>query len=937
MEIGRVLEVSSRVGGNQVTANTPVGATILPVADVESFDEDGGTIMLDGLLYTYSSFDGDDSEDNETGWWLNLSTPLTVAVTTDDVAYAYPLAEEKWATVELDLEDDAITVRIDHSLQDMFEEGIRDGEEEQENVEMEMRDEEWVAVSIIAKTPSVNGNYIRPGTIEPPVIAPEETPTPVVTGGIGRFYIEMPELQDATSSNVEVHISTDPLLVPLFGNPATLAKTFNGTFSSVETMPDGTAFTPGAVYYFGIIAYNNGGVATASPVVSATLKTVSTEDISANAAWVGTMSVDRLTGGDLFADTVVAGSGGITARGATGESVGLKGSGFQVKGSNVLGNPVYIDFPTTGAPNIISSILKASTLEVEGSPGGKALSLFGESELAASAVFRLASAVASPTTAPVAVSDYPDNTIDWNGQPQPSSNSTIRGGTFADGFMYFFDSSPTSNRVYWMNPETAQVQGSANIRPLLVNAGNYEGAPYIQGMVKIGANWHVMYLGSQPGQGLDLMVARLNGTFTATVAGSWNPEFGSVEQIQNSQIGTDGTNVVIACRAFAIYTLNVCKYDPMAVPTNGAGAAYRVGNPVEIPLSRADWTNAGPLLGFIAQPVDLNPFRWIFVQRDRVMVWNSVNPTRITSEEWETPGSMSGMGWDGTRFWAMAGNVVYKHSTRKTQSAAWFANAKFNPAVAPALTQTSLASPATKVTIGARQFARVTTSFIGAQQSILYASQSSLYPSRTQLFYVDQNSNGTFLVETLPTQGNNPVAASTFPSNAPAMFISTDGGSYWKGDNSAKFRQLIIDTVAGSDVTTLAGNKPPLRIGDIAGLHMRIDGNEVVVMDNDNTQGRLIINANGPVNISGMVKTGVKASGNINADTDKEISVQFDTAFPTSGPVPVVTVTPQVSSLGSNPMASAVGVTRTGFTLVVRRGTTSPFDTMWTAIATNPS
>ncbi len=58
--------------------------------------------------------------------------------------------------------------------------------------------------------------------------------------------------------------------------------------------------------------------------------------------------------------------------------------------------------------------------------------------------------------------------------------------------------------------------------------------------------------------------------------------------------------------------------------------------------------------------------------------------------------------------------------------------------------------------------------------------------------------------------------------------------------SSTKFVVTAID-----DAAPTAGNKPPLRIGNIAGNHMRIDGEEIIAMIDDVTPGTLILNAPG--------------------------------------------------------------------------------------------
>lgn len=107
---------------------------------------------------------------------------------------------------------------------------------------------------------------------------------------------------------------------------------------------------------------------------------------------------------------------------------------------------------------------------------------------------------------------------------------------------------------------------------------------------------------------------------------------------------------------------------------------------------------------------------------------------------------------------------------------------------------------------------------------------------------------GTVLPGT-STPGTTPPASSTFTVNNPGQIMSATGNSYWKGDDTAKFYQLVLDS--NTDANTLTGNMPALRIGPPTGSHTRMDGNEVISMDNDTTQGTYYINIGGPTRIGG--------------------------------------------------------------------------------------
>lgn len=141
----------------------------------------------------------------------------------------------------------------------------------------------------------------------------------------------------------------------------------------------------------------------------------------------------------------------------------------------------------------------------------------------------------------------------------------------------------------------------------------------------------------------------------------------------------------------------------------------------------------------------------------------------------------------------------------------------------------------------------------GSTMPTLTGTVSSAWHLRETLTYP---STVAVVAPVATPSGDTPLntVTNTFSSvNAPSMIKSTTGNSYWKGDDSAQFYQLILKSSA--DVTTSAGNRPPLIIGNYTpggtiGAHMRLDGNEIAAMTNDSTQGALILNTGGQTNVS---------------------------------------------------------------------------------------
>lgn len=143
----------------------------------------------------------------------------------------------------------------------------------------------------------------------------------------------------------------------------------------------------------------------------------------------------------------------------------------------------------------------------------------------------------------------------------------------------------------------------------------------------------------------------------------------------------------------------------------------------------------------------------------------------------------------------------------------------------------------------------------GTTQPTLSGTVSTAWKNRATITY----DATTALIQSMVTPtGDRPMNSTTnnfSVINTPSMIQSSTGNSYWKGDDSAQFYQLILKSSA--DVTTTAGNRPPLIIGNYTpggtiGAHMRVDGNEIAAMTNDSTQGTLILNTGGQTNISDL-------------------------------------------------------------------------------------
>jgi hypothetical protein len=156
-------------------------------------------------------------------------------------------------------------------------------------------------------------------------------------------------------------------------------------------------------------------------------------------------------------------------------------------------------------------------------------------------------------------------------------------------------------------------------------------------------------------------------------------------------------------------------------------------------------------------------------------------------------------------------------------------------------------------------------------QARIYAAQSTTEPSLNPVnsawrlrATVTQPDTSTTILPTNSPSATTPVPTNSFSATGtvPGFIQTTSGDSFWKGDDSAQFKNLML--ISTGDVNTTWGNTPGLRIGAVNatgaanGTQMRIDNNEIgsYVIDNVNqtvsATSTLYLNKDGgDVNLTG--------------------------------------------------------------------------------------
>lgn len=94
-EHGRVLSVKDELRGSTLAQDELTGATTIHLDDVADFDDQGGTLTLDGVTYTWDAVD----DDLQT---VRLTSGLTGDVVQDTFAAVTPAVSDRWALVRVD-------------------------------------------------------------------------------------------------------------------------------------------------------------------------------------------------------------------------------------------------------------------------------------------------------------------------------------------------------------------------------------------------------------------------------------------------------------------------------------------------------------------------------------------------------------------------------------------------------------------------------------------------------------------------------------------------------------------------------------------------------------------------------------------------------------------------------------------------------------------
>ncbi len=197
--------------------------------------------------------------------------------------------------------------------------------------------------------------------------------------------------------------------------------------------------------------------------------------------------------------------------------------------------------------------------------------------------------------------------------------------------------------------------------------------------------------------------------------------------------------------------------------------------------------------------------------------------------------------------------------------------------------------------------------------------------------------SSTFVAQSAAAIESDAVSSSTM---LPKVRITGDGFAHFEnldvsGGGVASIQKLIVDS--STDANTGPNNEPPLRVGNINAVHLRIDNNEIVPMSSNSTPGVLNLGGGEEVTLNGVFNLGSfrqsTRSCNVTAANSQQgpFSVTFSPAFSSAMPIPIVMLTPNATN--SNATVAVRGITRAGFDIYVKRETAAAIDIGWAAFA----
>lgn len=391
-EYGTIVNVATTNVGEFLTADVATGSAVLPVSDASTFDETGGQLLLNGVVYRYTTIDLDQNVvilQTGGGLLLTLGSGVSAPALADDRVEIYPARPEKKALVDFGVEEgEAVYAIVPHDLTAVIPDGFREEGFREPVLVEERRIGELYVKDLAATKPDLTESVeVQLGDGSVPIASP----TPVVMGWVGALHVKWAAIISSDVVTYDVHISTVNDFTP---DSSTLVGSTAGTTFTIRSLPNDLLLAYSTTYYVKIIARDYDGPAPAGSQGSDQLQPITGPDIAASFVYAGTVYASQIEGGDISADLTLSGS----------IKTALSGGRTEI-----IGNAINIYDPT-GQPGIVlapeSSVFRGDA-EIGGLTVKNAMSIRGTAnELSTGGELLLAAGITAPSTPPSIVQDW---------------------------------------------------------------------------------------------------------------------------------------------------------------------------------------------------------------------------------------------------------------------------------------------------------------------------------------------------------------------------------------------------------------------------------------------------------------------------------------------------------------------------------------------------
>lgn len=755
------------------------GATTLVAVDPFPFDEDGGTLRVNEVTYTYTGWDDDTST-------ISLTTGLTAAAEAGDAVLLLPLETEMVAIVVEDESGEQIEADVRHSDASSLPEGpvvppvtaslVFDGDR-------------WLVDDIVGRTPTPDAGLLvgtlppgmGTGPTEPPTTAPGITVTPFAAGAIQADWAPVDGAR-----GYRVHASlVSP--VPLDGS-ALVATTSASRFTLSDLNGDPVPMD-GSLVYVVVEAINDLGIGPASAEGSAAARPAD-EFVSALFAYLGRVEAGQIDSGQIEADIAFINGSLTIGDPSTSHIVAEPGKGLVLYAAD--GSTPLVELRTDGQPSTFRGRVIADDISVLNG----ALLQGTANALSTNAVFTLQSAIADPQTPPALTAVT--ITQSWPSLPSGWQERGVFWNA-SDSRWYQLNYNSTT-KVATYRTITAAGAPSASTTLEALGTSTYPEFTLPNGIVRIGDYIYVMRLNTQGTKPFMLIKYQLNGEVV------WTGQAVEGESSDYACVGYNHSNgnLVIVRDRGTVVTYNVTGTYPTL--TSQFNPASSLSNDIPI-ASKLSYVGIGNF--------DYGASRCVIGTNGTFHVATLSGGLATKVGEWSTDGTSWGGGWNGTNFFTQHNNGSLRRYSQWIGATGtrrkWVKVT--NGVITPATKETA-PSPSEQIDLADRRYLAVSSPPKDGQTThygYYLASTASDAAQPAASSFKRQGSLDTsanMWLDVFTTGGVTPPTASQFVGGgSPAIFKSQTGGLILRGDGitevqtpvgaSAIANKQYVDTTAG--------------------------------------------------------------------------------------------------------------------------------------------